>query len=168
MEFVWALDSIDSVAVSCDVERQLLLVLKMASLWRRRCIRKVNSGKDTRNEKESKEGAIKWARKLKFCFNWNHFETCRSSSCVSVQRVLHPLPTAATRTLLADGRTVICCTENWSLTFGNLCPEIISFQFLQQLTSVWYYFHFCVQNFMFIKWANYLHFFMSFLKYLFT
>ena len=42
--------------------------------------------------KKSKEGAIKLARKLKICFNWNYFETCSSTCSVSDQGVLCPVP----------------------------------------------------------------------------
>jgi hypothetical protein len=41
----------------------------MASLWRRRCIRKGTFGEKGEKYKMFKEGAIKEARKLKFGFN---------------------------------------------------------------------------------------------------
>jgi len=47
---------------------------------------------------------------------------------VSDKGVLRPVPHPATETCLADGRAVICCREDGSLTFGGLCPGTISSQ----------------------------------------
>jgi hypothetical protein len=73
--------------------------------------------------------------------NWNLFQLklfrnvqkqlqclCPGGSCA-----LFPL---ATETFLADSLVVCGCPENGSLAFGDLCPDIISFQCLQQLTPV--------------------------------
>ena len=76
---------------------------------------------------------------MKFCFNWNNFETCRSNCSVCDQGVLRHVAPPATGNLLAAWRTVICWAENGSLTFGVLSPDIISIQCIQQLTSIYYF-----------------------------